>query len=219
MESSDPDFDESDVHADIGFMFDAYHAKTVKSFEFPNDIHVDIQLIGEDPGHVQSGQYLWPAAQFAARHIISHWELIKAPSVLELGAGCGLAGIIAGKMGGVKALVLTDYDFGSISLLRENCKLNNLLSNEHMVTKVCFLEWGNLESSSDCHPSCAEGSCEGVGFGLILGTDLLYCKEVVFPLLKSVSSLLERSIPGGLFILVSSFDVGEVGICRSVSPT
>ena len=54
----------------------------------------------------------------------------------------------------------------------------------------------------------AHEECIDQTFPLLLGTDLLYCKEIVEPLLKSAKMLLENS-RNGCFILVSSFDPGE----------
>lgn len=183
----------------IGFMFDACHSKVTKTFLFSRDIVVNLQLIGEDPGHVQSGQYLWPAASFAANHMIERWDVIGAAEVLELGAGCGLAGIVAGNLPGTRVVVLTDYDHGSLSLLADNTK-GNCRGNPDVEFIISFLKWGlDLESLPGRPPS---------GFGLIIGTDLLYCEEIVPPLLRTVAELLNKET--GLFILVSSFCVGEV---------
>lgn len=76
----------------IGFMFDRSHSRSKQSFSFANDITINLTSIGNDPGHVQSGQYLWPAAEFACTHIIQLWEQLNSQYILELGSGCGLTG-------------------------------------------------------------------------------------------------------------------------------
>ena len=121
--------DEDDYSA-LGFMFDAQHKRIEKVISFSehgNDLLVDftiaLQIIGEDPGHVQSGQYLWPAAKAASLHLMQNWDTIRSTelksretnsrgdrelesevmiSALELGAGCGLSGIIASKLPGMQ---------------------------------------------------------------------------------------------------------------------
>ena len=108
----------------IGFMFDAQHARCTKHLHFDDNIHLEIRLIGEDPGHVQSGQYLWPAAAFTAKYLIQHWDTLHATTVVELGAGVGVAGLVASKLPGCRKVVLTDYDPGAIQLLQENMALN-----------------------------------------------------------------------------------------------
>lgn len=76
----------------IGFMFDRLHSRTEQSISFTNGIAINLTSIGNDPGHVQSGQYLWPAAKFACVHLIQLWEQLNSPYILELGSGCGLTG-------------------------------------------------------------------------------------------------------------------------------
>jgi hypothetical protein len=45
------------------------------------------KAIDDNPGFVQSGQYVWPAAEFAANFLIEKWCDLKSRTVLELGAG------------------------------------------------------------------------------------------------------------------------------------
>lgn len=78
----------------IGFMFDRLHSRSEHSIKFTDDITIKVTSTGTDPGHVQSGQYLWPAASFAAAHLIQSWDDLCSQFVLELGSGCGLAGIL-----------------------------------------------------------------------------------------------------------------------------
>jgi predicted nicotinamide N-methyase len=59
-----------------------------------------------------------------SHYLIDNWDQIKSRSVLELGAGVGLAGLIASKLPGTKQVVLTDYDHGSLQLLKDNIDLN-----------------------------------------------------------------------------------------------
>eukprot|EP00596_Hydrurales_sp_CCMP1899_P011206 CAMPEP_0119040774 /NCGR_PEP_ID=MMETSP1177-20130426/10794_1 /TAXON_ID=2985 /ORGANISM="Ochromonas sp, Strain CCMP1899" /LENGTH=138 /DNA_ID=CAMNT_0007006137 /DNA_START=195 /DNA_END=608 /DNA_ORIENTATION=- len=123
----------------IGFMFDAQHARHIKTVCF-GDITLLLKLIGEDPGHVQSGQYLWPAAAAMGQYLVDNWVTLQSPSILELGAGVGLAGLVASKLKGTKKVVLTDYDHGSLQLLNENTELNKSGTDTCDIT-VEFLEW------------------------------------------------------------------------------
>lgn len=188
---------------------------------------------------MQSGQYLWPAAAFMCRHLQDNWDSLRSRKVLELGAGVGLAGILASKLPGTEQVILTDYDHGSLELLIENVQLN-LVAGDSCITTVEYLEWGKERkcspSSSQARSSGSEeiiksgelsdgishsiSSSEVVDaetFSLILGTDLLYCTDIVKPLFKSAKELLENT-KGGCFVLVSSFDPGEE-IERAVSVT
>ena len=140
----------------IGFMFDAQHARCTKHLYFDENIHLEIRLIGEDPGHVQSGQYLWPAAAFTAKYLIQHWNTLQATTVIELGAGVGVAGLVASKLSGCRKVVLTDYDPGAIQLLQENMALNDTSSSgSNNNSIVCEQKETHQTSSSTSSSSSA----------------------------------------------------------------
>lgn len=143
----------------------------------------------------------------------------------------GLAGLVASKLKGTKKVVLTDYDHGSLQLLNDNTELNRMATDTCDIT-VEFLEWGksltnNSSSSNKISEDYSISSSEDVNnsnnsirnsmvlcnknedlFELILGTDLLYCAEIVDPLFKSVKLLMMPS-QSSRFILTSSFQTGE----------
>ena len=81
----------------MAFMFDTAKKKDVESFEFYEEglgtFQVDLKMIKGDPGHQQSGQYLWPASETNGRYILANQvDLgLKDPrlAVVELGAGWG----------------------------------------------------------------------------------------------------------------------------------
>jgi predicted nicotinamide N-methyase len=278
---------DEDDFGSIGFMFDAEHHRVTKKVDFNNGLIIDLRLIGEDPGHVQSGQYLWPAAISASQHIIDNWinitniiknyndptcNIKKNINILELGAGCGLAGLVSSKLSNINRVIFTDYDPGSLQLIQENVDediksnkycchcynkdFNDIINNNYFTEEnkkkcqICknevnfvveFLEWGTkipiaidqcfnkLDSNND-----SSNNSNIMTDNLIIGTDLLYCSQVVSLLLNSVSQLLnakkqiiensnnnsnnnsnsvdliENNRNGGLFILVSSFDIGKV---------
>ena len=116
-------------------MFDDAHSKCTKTVKVTgtmrSSFHFDVKvkMIGEDPGHVQSGQYLWPAAKYLANHICDVWTDLGSDRLIELGAGCGLVGLTAARLPNTKVVVFTDYDPGSCKLLEENIKLNNSSGN------------------------------------------------------------------------------------------
>lgn len=190
----------------IGFMFDSMHERFQKDIVIQTsyrEFYVTMTLIGEDPGHRQSGHYLWPAAQFLASYLAENWNKYSSSLVVELGSGIGLCGIVTSQLGDrTQQVVLTDYDPGCLELLNINiinnsCKINS---------RTQFLEWGG-----DIHEVVKDQRGDAI---LLIGSDLLYCTEVVRPLFQSVSQLLtyQQSIKGQ-FLLASSFDVGQVTPC------
>ena len=189
----------------IGFMFDSMHERFIKDIIVPSlsrDFSLSLTLIGEDPGHRQSGHYLWPAAQFLASYLAQNWERCQASFVIELGSGIGLCGILSCLLGDqTQQVVLTDYDPGCLDLLKINIQANNCQHH----CRAQFLLWGD-----DNLQEVLAGS-EVRDDLLLIGSDLLYCKEVVEPLFRTISRLLlhQEGRPG-YFLLASSFDVGEV---------
>ena len=183
-------------------MFDDAHSKCTKTVKVngakSSSFHFDvkIKMIGEDPGHVQSGQYLWPAARFLSNHICDVWADLGSDRILELGAGCGLVGLTAARLPNTKIVVFTDYDPGSCKLLQDNIELNN----SSFSCTVDDLTWGDDDKAK------ALVQKHGGNFHLVVGSDLIYSKDVIEPLLSTVSIVLSVE---GVFVLASSFDVGN----------
>ena len=187
----------------LGFMFDSEHEKTYLEYHFQDNYVVRIKTIGENPGHKQSGQYVWPAAKGLAEYLLDHRNdtvISEAAKIVELGSGCGIGGIIAAKaLPNCSQLIMTDYDPGALSLINDNISLNCVTDN----CSTTFLEWGDVESLQQ-NQLCGN-------IDLIIGADLIYSKDVVFPLFKTVQSCLRQTPSSSYFLLVTSFALGEVG--------
>jgi predicted nicotinamide N-methyase len=185
--------DEENLSA-IGFMFDASHEKFSTAFDIGENVSIVVRNIGDCPGHKQSGQYLWPAAKGLSVYLFEQKYLVENESVVELGAGCGLAGLVAAKLG-AKSVIFTDYDYGSLNLIDESMNLNDLKQN----CSTIFLEWGNIANAKQIGD-----------ITLAIGSDLIYCKDVVVPLFTTIATFL--STAGSKFILATSFELGEVSV-------
>jgi predicted nicotinamide N-methyase len=221
--------DDEGLMSSVGFMFDNLHAKEIQRLSINDDLIMAIKTIGDQPGHKQSGQYLWPAAKAAAKYLLHEWDSLpcRTEKVLELGAGCGLAGIGVSTISGVKQVVFTDYDMGTLSLIEDSVELNKTKVSTDLVTIVTsYLEWGKMSSSLTTSPptirSFQNDDSEEFRsftpesrFPLIIGTDLIYCKDVVIPLFTTVKHFLSTNDIGSHFILVTSFALGEVSVVGS----
>ena len=210
--------EEDSLEQAMGFMFDSSHARVCASFTPAGCLApIRLRMIKGDPGHVQSGQYLWPAAQYAAGWLLSRrsvepWLGVADTRVVELGAGCGLAGLALSQLESVTTVILTDYDYGSIELLQENiAEARNLPHAAQKTLLVEKLKWG----PGPALPPATVSALAGAGALLVVGTDLIYSQDVVLPLLQTVRLLLQR---GGAddattarsrhrFVLFSSFDI------------
>ena len=188
---------------EVGFMFDDAHSKCTKTIEVAGAMsssfrmEVKVKMIGEDPGHVQSGQYLWPAARYMANHLCDVWADLGSDRVIELGAGCGLVGLTAARLPNARSIVLTDYDPGSCKLLQENIELNSTSTSSSCIVED--LTWGDIAAAKTLVKK------HGGEFHLVVGSDLIYSRDVIKPLLTTVANVLSIE---GIFALASSFDIG-----------
>jgi len=138
--------------------------------------------------------------------------------------GCGLAGLVASKLPKVSSVIFTDYDPGSLEIIKNNVEMNKVEEFGVMVF-VDFFAWGkdlplSAREAATFDPIVNEKDKDANCFTrqlLLVGSDLLYCCGVVEPLLKSVAELLNLAtishqtstyLPP-MFVLVSSFETGE----------
>ncbi|KAG8942767.1 nicotinamide n-methyltransferase [Tulasnella sp. 419] len=100
---------------------------------------ITVRLVGNHP---LWGHYLWNAAKSFATYLDLHSNsLCKGKSVLELGAGGGLPGLVCA-LNGAQRVLLTDYpDHSLIENLKYNVEVN-LPSELHHVVYVKGYLWG-----------------------------------------------------------------------------
>jgi predicted nicotinamide N-methyase len=99
-----------EMYAELGFLFDSGLQRSRQTFTFGAHT-VTLQFVDDEPGAVQSGHYLWPAAPALAEYLVENWPSLATSTVLELGCGCGLAGLVAGQAD-AGCVLFTDHDFG-----------------------------------------------------------------------------------------------------------
>ncbi|MCU0953481.1 MAG: protein N-lysine methyltransferase family protein [Hyphomicrobium sp.] len=122
------------------------------------------------------GVLLWESAIVLADALAEAGGL-KDVSVLELGAGTGLAGLVAASLGG--HVVQTDHSYEALALCRRNAALNNAVNLE-----VRWADWRNWH--------CDET------FNLVIAADILYEPD----LYGDIASLLEMVVrPGGAVLM------------------
>jgi len=216
------DEEDSQDLAALGFLFDAAAAKTWVKHSFPtsspppqpgstdNDdtpapklIEVEVQVIDDEdgPGALQTGQRTWPAAPFMADYLVQNWARTSAAAckhVLELGAGCGLLGLTLAQLPGVKNVIMTDHDPGTLVLIREGIARNQASLREGARCEAALVEWGG-EVDACLLPKPGLGQEEGTEEApvlLIVGSDLIYSVDVVASLFETVAGVLRRRREG-----------------------
>ncbi|XP_028843528.1 histone-arginine methyltransferase METTL23 [Denticeps clupeoides] len=126
----------------------------------------------------QYGMYVWPCAVVLAQYVWTARTELLQKTVLELGAGVALPGVVAAKCGA--KVVLTDG--AELPLCLENCRQSCRVNNLHDV-RVEGLTWG--EASPEVHllPPA----------DIILGSDVFYEPEDFENIILTVTFLLRKN--------------------------
>lgn len=223
-ESLDDLLDED--YLDVGFMFEGSHPTTVHTFRqwTPKIQPICIRCIDQEPGAVQSGHYVWPAASYLVDFCVANCEDWPIASLIELGAGCALTSLALLQLWQryLQCVIVTDHDPGTLARARDNYEttlaaiVNSSLTEDELNSAindiasipVCFepLEWGNANTdiagllvvhTNELLPQC----------DLVIGSDVIYSHDVVLPLFQSAASLLKPD--GGKFLLSQSFSYDD----------
>jgi predicted nicotinamide N-methyase len=180
-ENADENDDDDDM---LGFnLFESNAPRRTLHLDIGGGIELDIVCLDEEPIGVQSGQLLWPAAPALSRYLVSAWEGMPGETVVELGAGCGMAGITAARLGS-RHVVMTDRDAGALDIITENIQLNT-----EQVDQECHklgthsLTWGEAHSEDHTALLCEHGLKDG--FSLVLAADVV--RQCLARLLSSLS--------------------------------
>ena len=211
--------DDDDLYAEAGFMFDAAQPTTRMEFKFnrkPNNsqdahekqITMLLDCIDDDPGSVQSGHYVWPASPALAQYLLDDYSAniritTKTTNIIELGCGCGLAGLMALHLHSPNSrIIFTDHDPGTLNRARVNFETNKShFKSSSTCEPLAYFEhlaWGDQNQVESFM------QVKGItGFDIVLGSDLIYSMDVVSPLLQTVAQLLQHSM--GIMFLSQSF--------------
>ncbi|XP_010418425.1 PREDICTED: methyltransferase-like protein 23 [Camelina sativa] len=128
------------------------------------------------------GLFVWPCSVILAEYVWQHSSRFRGSSILELGAGTSLPGLVAAKVGANVTLTDDATKPEVLENMRRVCELNKLNCN------VMGLTWGVWDAPIfDLRPN------------IILGADVLYDSSAFDDLFATVSFLLQSS-PDAVFI-------------------
>ncbi|RLU18044.1 hypothetical protein DMN91_010286 [Ooceraea biroi] len=126
------------------------------------------------------GLQVWRGALLLADYILSHSELFRNQTILELGSGVGLTSIVASHL--AKEVICTDINVGGIiDLIRRNF-LTNLacIKSAYRIDEVNFL---NLTWSRRLEERLQSAS-------VILAADVIYDDKITDGFVRTLSKLL-----------------------------
>lgn len=141
----------------------------------------------------ETGHVAWQAMPILCHFILSPagQKLLESARVVELGAGIGVPGLLAGRS--CAELVLTDSNDAVVERLRRNIQLNGVEMRCHPdATRVANVAWG-----ADAFPPptvAARG-----GFDVVLGSDVVYSASSARTFLETAEGLMAK--PGGVTVL------------------
>jgi predicted nicotinamide N-methyase len=141
-----------------------------------------------------TGQIVWPAARLLCWYLARFGEEeLSGRPCLELGAGCGLGGLVATHFS--PDVTLTDNEPEVLAVLEQNVRH---ASKSCGAVRVADVSWGR-----EADLLALEGVSGRRTWPVLLGADVVYWSEAVTPLFAAVAAMLER--PRGVFLL-SYFD-------------
>jgi hypothetical protein len=135
-----------------------------------------------------TGMAVWKGSEVMSSYLIQHVaSMVRNRRICELGAGVGLCGIVASRLG-AKSVLMTDGDTTVLENLRHNVDLNS-------ATAGCpQLIWGE---ESGRNFAKANGRQD-----VILAADCVYMAKSVRPLLETIHEVLEPK--SGVFLYVNT---------------
>jgi len=120
-------------------------------------VEQESHYLARESDRLPYGVMLWPASIALAHDLLARAEWLRGKRVLELGAGTGIPGIVAGSFG---ARVL-QIDRSDVAL--HVCRLN-VERNRATTVEVQSADWNEFQSAEP--------------FDLILGSDVLYATSM-----------------------------------------
>ena len=132
----------------------------------------------EVQGDAQIGLRIWEAEICVLEWLEAHSDSVKGLSVLELGAGVGLAGVAAAERFGAQFVTLTDASPRAL----ENLHVIAQKSPRHDVIKVECLQWFDSEQVSAMRPH-----------DFIIAADCVYDPKDIPALTNTLEAFFEKN--------------------------
>jgi hypothetical protein len=174
----------------------SFHFRETSSLE---DIELSIHGYKTQSDQVwqSTGLTLWKASKYLCDYMVDHASELQNKSILELGAGLGLNGILAHRLAPeTSTVVVTDGDTDALVWLRKNIAVNQ--RNTHITASQLIWKKATAEAfSTSFNKGVSDNPISPGRFDIILASDIIYAQIVIDPLWETVQTLL--SYPNGSF--------------------
>lgn len=132
-----------------------------------------------------TGQLIWPAAYLLGHYIIQNPGKFSGQTILELGSGAGLVGLLTSCF--ADKVILSDHNDIVLDLLRSNATSGVCMKNSEILKRgdidVVKLEWGDNITSDVLKKH---------SFKYIIGSDIVYWYQAIVPLFQTIDQLLSH---------------------------
>ena len=148
-----------------------YSAQSVQVSGYTLRLFETIGCGEEVPG--RTGTRIWSSSAILADHMISKRSEFEGRSVLELGAGPGVCGLIAVQLG--SNVTMTDFDPKVLTLLMKNIRSNLLETDACDRVHTHRLDWSD------------ESTYISEQFDVLIASDVLYWEEHIGWLVTTIN--------------------------------
>eukprot|EP00047_Mylnosiga_fluctuans_P016290 m.53442 g.53442 ORF g.53442 m.53442 type:complete len:499 (+) comp6483_c0_seq1:1863-3359(+) len=157
-----------------------------------------------DASRDTTGLHVWASAVLFGQHLYSIRDRFQGKTVCELGAGCGLPGLLAYAVGGAARVVMTDFFDHTLTNLKHNLEKNQSTfgSSNPGEISVQAVDWAYRHT----YPAGQ--------FDILLGCDLIYDVVLVPLLVTAIDALLAPE--GVLYYAYGGSRQGAVELIESL---
>ena len=136
-----------------------------------------VRVVGslEACSFTEFGNEVWPGSKVLGEWLTRHSDVVAGKRVVEVGAGCGLPGLVAAAVG-ARRVTLTDLP-EALASLRRNASENARAVSCEVTCEA--LRWGAHGAGL---PDC----------DVVLGADVVYKEALIAPLLSTLRALVFR---------------------------
>jgi len=171
-----------------------------ETIQYDIDDEIKINIRSETDYDKSTGMSVWKGSEVMCTYLRQNSDVVNNKKVLELGAGCGLCGLVCRMALNPESVLITDGDHQVLTNLRYNIELNGL-----QLADAATLKSSNATISC---PQLIWGKNHAIKFAeqygkqdVIVATDCVYIPQSVSPLFETINELLD---PSGLFLFVNT---------------